>query len=231
MAATLPSRFRLPAFELYSSTSDPNDHVNYFNGMMTLYEGSDVVSYRAFSASLKGTTISWFSRLRPRSIGLFAELCEQFVTRFQSSVKQKKITVNLLNVVQNPGESLREYVTKFTKESLEVQDLDDQTQHAALAGGIRDLDLIKDLTRQETKTMKELLERCNEFANMVEVLQALKRVIEAKPQDNKRSALDDPKESKRSRTERRSEKGDCQSGMTDRRPERRDRASSLSSHP
>ncbi|XP_043717972.1 cinnamoyl-CoA reductase 1-like [Telopea speciosissima] len=66
-----------------------------------------------------------------------------------------------------------------------------------------DLELIKDLARHETKTMRELLERCNEFANMAEIVQARKKVIEAKPQDNKRSTTNDRKESKRSRTERR----------------------------
>ncbi|XP_043700179.1 uncharacterized protein LOC122650874 [Telopea speciosissima] len=125
---------------------------------MTLYGRLDVVSCRAFPASLKGAATSWFSRLKTRSISTFAELCEQFVARFQSNVKQKKTTVNLLNVIQNPGESLREYVTRFMKESLEVRDLDDQTQHAALARGIRDLDLIKDLAQHETRTMKEILE-------------------------------------------------------------------------
>ncbi|XP_043714632.1 uncharacterized protein LOC122662991 [Telopea speciosissima] len=185
-----------------------------------------MVSCRAFPTSLKGGATSWFLRLRPRSISSFVKLYEQFITHFQSSVKQKKTTVNLLNVIQNPGESLKEYITRFTKESLEVQDLDNQTQHAALAGGIRDLDLIKDLARHETRTMKELLKRCNEFANVAEVLQARKKMIEAKPQDNKRSAPEDHQEGKRLRTERRQEKGDCQPDKTERRPKRTDRAGS-----
>ncbi|XP_043692955.1 uncharacterized protein LOC122643396 [Telopea speciosissima] len=62
---------------------------------------------------------------------------------------------------------------------------------------------------------------------MAEIVQARKKAIEVKPQDNKRSTTDDRKESKRSRTERRQDKGDHPSGRGDRRLERSKRASNL----
>ncbi|XP_043700017.1 uncharacterized protein LOC122650687 [Telopea speciosissima] len=139
---------------------------------MTMHRGSKVVSYRAFPSSLKGAATSWFSWLPPNSITSFAQLCRAFVTHFQSSIKHKKTTVNLLSMKQRPDESIRAFVSRFNKESLDIKDLDEAIAHTAMSNGLIDMDLIKDLAQKPTKNMVELLERCNEFANMAEVLQA-----------------------------------------------------------
>ncbi|XP_043710517.1 uncharacterized protein LOC122659475 [Telopea speciosissima] len=145
MTAPLPIGFKPPPFDRYDGTTDLTDHVNYFNAMMTMYGGTEIVSYRAFPSSLKGAVTSWFSWLPPNSITSFAQLCRAFVTRFQSSMKHKKTMVNLLNVKQRSDESIRSYVSWFNKESLDVRDLDEATAHTAMSNGLTHEDLIKDL--------------------------------------------------------------------------------------
>ncbi|XP_043699691.1 uncharacterized protein LOC122650348 [Telopea speciosissima] len=141
---------------------------------MTMYGGTEIVSCRAFPSSLKGAATSWFSWSPSNSITSIAQLCRAFVTRFQSSMKHIKMMVNLLTVEQRPDKSIRAFISCFNKESLDVKDLDEATAHTAMSNGLTDMDLIKDLAQKPTKNMAELLERCNQFVNMAEVLQVQK---------------------------------------------------------
>ncbi|XP_043694295.1 uncharacterized protein LOC122645005 [Telopea speciosissima] len=199
MTAPLPTGFKPPPFYRYDETTDLTDHINYFNTMMTMYGGTKIVTCRAFPSSLKGTTTSWFSGLPPNSIITYAQLCRAFEICFQSSMKHKKTMVNLLNVKQRSDESILAFVSRFNKESLDVKDLDEAMAHKAMSNVLTDMDLIKDLARKPTKNMVELLERCNEFANMAKVLQVRKRT-ESKA-EKKRWAADDRKDEKRTKTD------------------------------
>ncbi|XP_043697316.1 uncharacterized protein LOC122648129 [Telopea speciosissima] len=145
MRAELPKGFKPPTFEAYDGKGDPNDHINYFNAMMIVYGGSDVVSCRSFPTSLKGPVALWFAKLKPNSIRSFTELAKAFVNRFQSSVKQKKTITNLLAVKQCSDESIRDYITRFNMESREIKDLDDAMAFNALHNGVTNHDLVKSL--------------------------------------------------------------------------------------
>ncbi|XP_043710435.1 uncharacterized protein LOC122659389 [Telopea speciosissima] len=206
MTTPLPARFKPPPFDRYDGTTDLTDHINYFNTMMTMYGEMEIMSCRAFPSSLRGETTSWFSWMPPNSITSFAQLYRVFVTYFQSSMKHKKTMVNLLSLKQRPDESIRAFVSHFNKESLDIKDLDEATTHTAMSNGLTDMDLIKDLARKPTKNMVELLERCNEFANMAKALQAWK-AIESKI-DKKRQTSDDRKDEKLTKTDRRAERMD-----------------------
>ncbi|XP_043717606.1 uncharacterized protein LOC122665520 [Telopea speciosissima] len=160
MRAELPRGFKPPTFEAYNEKGDPNDHISYFNAIMTMYGGSDVLSCRSFPTSLKGPAVLWFGKLKPNSIRSFTELARTFVSRFQSSSKQKKIAANLLAVKQRPDESIRDYITRFNGESLEIKDLDDAMAFNALHNGVTNHDLVKSFALDLVTTMPQLLDRC-----------------------------------------------------------------------
>ncbi|XP_043724097.1 uncharacterized protein LOC122671071 [Telopea speciosissima] len=173
---------------------------------MTMYRRIKIVPCQAFPSSLKGATTSWFSWLPPNSITSFAQLCQAFVTHFQSSMKHKETTVNLLSVNQRPDEWIQAFASHFNKESLDTKDLDEATAHMIMSSWLTNMDFIKDMTQKPTKNMAELLERCNEFSNMVDVLQA-RKVSEGKT-EKKRPMSDDRKDDKRPKTNCRAERID-----------------------
>ncbi|XP_043698937.1 uncharacterized protein LOC122649758 [Telopea speciosissima] len=121
-------------------------------------------------------------------------------------MKHKKTSVNLLSVKQRLNELIRSYVSRFNKEFLDVRDLDEATAHTVMSDGLTHEDLIKDFARKPTKSMAELLNRCNEFANIEDVLQACKG--NENEGENKRSATDDRRDEKRTKTDRRAESSD-----------------------
>ncbi|XP_043710455.1 uncharacterized protein LOC122659405 [Telopea speciosissima] len=202
MRAELPKGFKPPTFEAYDGKDNPNDHISYFNAMMTVYGGSDVVSCRSFPTSLKGPAALWFAKLKPNLIQSFTELAKAFVNRFQSSVKQKKTVANLMAVKQRSDESIRDYITRFNAESLEIKDLDDAMAFNALHNGVTNHDLVKSLTLDPVATMPQLLDRCYQYTNMFDIMKA-RKAVDGKVPEKKRASekYEKSKDTKRARSD------------------------------
>ncbi|XP_043699599.1 uncharacterized protein LOC122650284 [Telopea speciosissima] len=206
MRAELSRGFKPPSFEAYDEKTDPNDHISYFNVMMMIYGGSDIVSCRSFPTSLKGPATLWFAKLKPNSIKSFTELARAFVRRFQSSVKQKNTAANLVKVKQRLDESIRDYITHFNGEALEIKDLDDGMTFNALHNGVTNHDLVKSLALEPVSTMAQLLDRCYQYTNIFDIMKA-QRTADPKAAEKKRtSEKEEKKVSKKSKSDRYSDK-------------------------
>ncbi|XP_043700130.1 uncharacterized protein LOC122650819 [Telopea speciosissima] len=170
---------------------------------MTVYGQSDIVSCRSFPTSLKGPAALWFEKLKPNSIRSFTELAKAFVSRFQSSVKQKKTATNLLAVKQRSDESIRDYIARFNAESLEIKDLDDAMAFNALHNGVTNHDLVKSLALEPVTTMPQLLDHYYQYANMFDIMKA-RKVVDGKVPEKKRASEKDEKrkDTKRARSDR-----------------------------
>ena len=81
---------------------------------------------RAFPTTLKGAARIWFSRLTPNSISTFKELSTQFTTHFIGGHRYKKSTACLMSIKQREDETLRSYISRFNKEALSINEVDDK---------------------------------------------------------------------------------------------------------
>ena len=85
MRTKVSSKFKLPSqLGVYEGKPDLMDHLNSYTNLMTLQGYSDKVMCKAFSATLKGSTRTWFRKLTPRTIDLFGDLSRLFVANFMS---------------------------------------------------------------------------------------------------------------------------------------------------
>ena len=80
---------------------------------------------KAFPTILKGTARVWFCKIPLGTIVDFEQLSKGFVRHFIGGQRHKKSTGHLLNIQQVEGESLRQYVTQFNKELLQVDEVED----------------------------------------------------------------------------------------------------------
>ena len=80
---------------------------------------------KAFPTILKGTARVWFFKIPLGTIVDFEQLSKGFVRHFIGGQRHKKSTGHLLNIQQVEGESLRQYVTQFNKELLQVDEVED----------------------------------------------------------------------------------------------------------
>ncbi|XP_027174210.1 uncharacterized protein LOC113773797 [Coffea eugenioides] len=132
----LPPNFKLPSIPSYDGRGDPENHIHAFISAFRLYCIPDPVICRAFPVFLQGTARKWFWGLEPRSISTLGELVERFLHRFISSRPTTRTSAYLLNLQQNPGESLRSYVQRFHEECVQIPNPNEQVTIAAFTHGL-----------------------------------------------------------------------------------------------
>ena len=93
---------------------------------MLLQMTSGEVMCRAFPTMLKGAARVWFGKLPLGTIANFDQLSKGFVRHFIGGQWHKKPTGHLFDTRQAEGESLRQYVTRFNKVLLQVDEAEDQ---------------------------------------------------------------------------------------------------------
>ncbi|XP_027178202.1 uncharacterized protein LOC113777367 [Coffea eugenioides] len=135
---------------------------------MRLQNAADALRCKTFPMFLKGKARLWFQGLAPGSIQSFTELARQFAAQFVSSKTYSKNAAHLMAVKQKPDESLKNFMTRFNTESLQIRDKDEKVVMAAFMNGLRVEDLYYKLVEQPPKNLGELLTRAHAAANAEE---------------------------------------------------------------
>ncbi|KAJ9542101.1 hypothetical protein OSB04_028607 [Centaurea solstitialis] len=139
----VPKKYSIPAFATkYSGVTDPVEHVAQYKQLMwtvpipTLYQ--EVCMCKSFGSTLTGAALQWLINLKPKSIGSFAELVNQFTRQFASSRKMEKQTSDLYYVVQKPGETIHDNFNRFNAAMIKVKSCDVKTAIEAYKRGLED---------------------------------------------------------------------------------------------
>ncbi|GKV13892.1 hypothetical protein SLEP1_g24854 [Rubroshorea leprosula] len=103
-----PSRFKMPQFETYDGTKDPDDHLHAFCFVMQAQNASDALMYKISPSTLRGN----------------AGLGTIVYSRTQS-------------VVQREGESLKNYMNKFNNAVLEIGSFKQAVGLVAIIQGLK----------------------------------------------------------------------------------------------
>ena len=82
--APMLSRFTRLLFNSYDGKTDPVEHVSHYIHMMSLHAHNDALMCKVFPSSLGSTALRWFNGLRKGSIHSFAELIQEFYSRFMT---------------------------------------------------------------------------------------------------------------------------------------------------
>ena len=171
----LPSKFKMPSLDSYDGTRDPCDHIATFKTTMHLQGVPDEIMCRAFPTTLKGPARVWFSKIPPNSVSSFDELSKLFVNNFIGGQRHKRSSSSLLTIEQGENESLRFFVTRFNREALTVDEMDDKLLLAAFHNGVNSSLFIHKLYEQEPQTMAELVHSAQSFMNVEDAIIAKKR--------------------------------------------------------
>ena len=171
----LPPKFKMPSLDSYVGMRDPFDHIATFKTTMHLQGVPDEIMCRAFPTTLKGPARVWFSKIPPNSVSSFEELSKLFVNNFIGGQKHKRSSSNLLTIEQGENESLRSFITRFNREALTVDEVDDKLLLAAFHNGINSDLFIHKLYEKEPQSMAELVHSAQNFMNTEDVIIAKKR--------------------------------------------------------
>ena len=106
----------------------------------------------------------------------FEQLSNAFLCYFIEGQRPKRLVDYLLTIRQGEKETLRLYVKRFTRETLEVDETDDKVQLTTFKAGLRSRDLVASLAKNPPKTMVEMLLKAQKYMNADDAVAAIKDV-------------------------------------------------------
>ncbi|XP_023909306.1 uncharacterized protein LOC112020966 [Quercus suber] len=169
----VPSKFQLPQLELFDGLRDPQDHLNTFKMTLGLQQPLDEILCHSFPTTFKGAAREWFTKLPTSSIDNFKQLTNAFLHHFIGGQRPKRPADHLLTIKQGEKETLRSYVKRFTRETLEVDEADDKVQLTTFKAGLRFREFIASLAKKPPKTMAEMLLKAQKYMNAKDALTAM----------------------------------------------------------
>jgi hypothetical protein len=113
--ASWTSKFRPHLPEKYDGTSNPSEFLQVYVTAITAAGGNTAVMATYFHVALSGPARTWLMNLAPGSIYSWEELCARFIANFASAYQQHGVEAHLHAVRQEPGETLRTFISRFTK--------------------------------------------------------------------------------------------------------------------
>ena len=169
----------MPSLDSYDGARDPFNHIANFKTTMHLQGVPNEIMCKAFPNTLKGPARVWFSKIPPNTVSSFEELSKLFVNNFIGGQRHKRSSSSLLTIKQGENESLRSFITRFNKEALTVDEVDDKLLLAAFHNGVNsDLFIHKLYERRRRKTRPfgpKLVHLAQNFMNAEDAIIAKKR--------------------------------------------------------
>jgi hypothetical protein len=114
-AASWPSKFWPHLPEKYNGMSNPSEFLQVYVTAITAAGGNTTVMATYFHVALSGPAWTWLMNLAPGSIYSWEEICARFVANFASAYQQHGVEAHLHTIRQESGETLRTFISRFTK--------------------------------------------------------------------------------------------------------------------
>jgi hypothetical protein len=167
-AATWPSKFRPHLPEKYDGTTNPSEFLQVYVTAITVAGGDTAVMATYFHVALSGPAQTWLMNQALGSIYSWEELCAQFVANFASAYQQHGVEAHLHAVRQEPGETLRAFISRFTKLRGTIPRISDASIITAFHQGVRDEKMLEKLATHEVDNVTTLFALADKCARAAE---------------------------------------------------------------
>jgi hypothetical protein len=118
---------------------------------------------------------AWLEHLPPAQISNWDDLVKAFAGNFQGTYVRPGNSWDLRSCRQQPGESLREYIRRFSKQRTELPNITDSDVIGAFLAGTTCRDLVSKLGRKTPTKASELMDIATKFASGQEAVEAIFR--------------------------------------------------------
>ncbi|VFQ66887.1 unnamed protein product [Cuscuta campestris] len=159
-----PQGFKMPFVKRYDGESDPQEHINSYVQVMIAVDASDALMCRCFLQTMDSKVVDWVNHIPAGSIRTWDELGLRFLEHFAGNCRPKKHFTHLLaSVRQKHGESLKNFLIRWRKESREIEGTDDKSRLAMFTTALPDGLLHTDLTTHPPDTFEEAMVRAGRY--------------------------------------------------------------------
>jgi hypothetical protein len=166
--ATWPPKFRPHLPEKYDGTSNPLEFLQVYVTAITAAGGNTTVMASYFHVALTRPAQTWLMNLTPGSINSWEELCAWFTVNFASAYQQHGVEAHLHAVRQEPGETLRAFISRFTKVRGTIPRISDASIITAFRQGVRDKKMLEKLATHDVETVTMLFTLADKCARVAE---------------------------------------------------------------
>jgi hypothetical protein len=154
--ASRPPKFRPHLPEKYDGTTNPSEFLQVYVTAITAAGGNTAIMATYFHVALSGPAQTWLMNLAPGSIYSWEELCAQFVANFASAYQQHGVEAHLHAVRQEPGETLRKFISRFSKVRGTIPCIFDASIITAVRQGVRDKKMLEKLATHDVEPVPTL---------------------------------------------------------------------------
>ncbi|XP_076912165.1 uncharacterized protein LOC143570390 [Bidens hawaiensis] len=181
----IPKRFQTPSIKLYDGTTNPEENVAQYRERMEInpipVNIKEACLCKGFGSTIIGPALKWLLIIPSNTITSFAHLITLFNNQFSCSRSFEKLTGDLYRVVQNNDESLRNYITRFSREALDIPNLDVAAAVEALKMGLKkDSQFYDDLVMMPCRNLDEVRNRALRYIRLEDDKKAYGNLIIAK---------------------------------------------------
>jgi hypothetical protein len=167
-AATWPSKFPSHLPEKYDDTSNPSEFLQVYVTAITAAGGDTAIMATYFHVALSGPARTWLMNLTPGSIYSWEELCARFAANFASAYQWHGVEAHLHAVRQEPGETLRTFISRFTRLRGTIPRISDASIITAFRQGVHDEKMLEKLATHDVETITTLFALADKCARAAE---------------------------------------------------------------
>jgi hypothetical protein len=167
-AAAWPSKFRPHLPEKYDGTSNPSEFLQVYVTAIMAACGDTALMATYFHVALSRPAQTWLMNLTPGSVYSWEELCARFTVNFASAYQQHGVEAHLHAVRQEPGETLRAFISRFTKVRGTIPHISNASIITAFRQGVRDEKMREKLATHDVETVTTLFALADKCARVAE---------------------------------------------------------------
>nr|AAM00949.1 Putative retroelement [Oryza sativa Japonica Group]AAP52913.1 retrotransposon protein, putative, Ty3-gypsy subclass [Oryza sativa Japonica Group] len=160
-----PAGFKPTGIEKYDGTTNPESWLTVYGLAIRAAGGDSKAMANYLPVALADSARSWLHGLPRGTIGSWAELRDHFIANFQGTFERPGTQYDLYNVIQKSGESLRDYIRRFSEQRNKISDITDDVIIAAFTKGIRHEELVGKFGRKPPRTVKLMFEKANDHSS------------------------------------------------------------------
>jgi hypothetical protein len=162
----VPTGFKLPHDQQkYGGSQEPTLWLSDYLQAVQILGGTREMVMQSLQLHLTGVARSWLNTLPNDSIGSWGELESQFTRNFWSTYKCPASLEEFKSCTQRKDKTLRSYIQQWSIIKNSAEDVSDDRAVDAFSAGLRRSDLVEELGRTKPRTVSELMEVANRFAN------------------------------------------------------------------
>jgi hypothetical protein len=162
----VPKGFRLPHDQRkYDGSQEPQSWLSDYLQAVKILGGTKETAMQSLQLHLTSAARSWLSKLEKGTIENWEELTKQFTSNFKSTYKRPASIEEVKACVHQHNETLRSYIQRWSIIKNSTVKVLDERAIDAFTLGLRRGDLVKEMGRIKSKTVSDLMDIANRFAD------------------------------------------------------------------